>query len=282
MKKFLVLQSDFGLDDGAVAAMYGVAYFTAPEITIHDLTHGIEPYNIFQGSYRLFQALTYWPKGSVFVSVVDPGVGSQRKSIVAKTKSGHYVVTPDNGTLSHIAKYVGLDQVRQIDEAVNRLPHSQDSHTFHGRDVYVYNGALLAQDNAFFESLPIQLDLSELTYLDLGDPVVSEEGIQDTIDILDIRFGSLWTNIPLETLQANNIHQGDYLEIVIKEHGQERYREQVLFGRSFAAVAIGRPIAYVNSLIRLALGINQGNFALGYKIGTGNQWTIHIKKVKGA
>src|SRR5690625_5114259 len=146
INKLLVLQTDFGLADGAVSAMQGVAYSVAPEVTISHLTHEIEPYNIYDASYRLLQTIDYWPAGTVFVSVVDPGVGSQRRSIVAKTKNGQYIVTPDNGTLSHVAKYVGLEEVKEINEAKNRLPHSEKSHTFHGRDVYVYNGAMLSDN----------------------------------------------------------------------------------------------------------------------------------------
>ena len=95
----LVFQTDFGLVDGAVSAMYGVAYSVYPQLNIHDLTHDITPYNIWEASYRLIQTIRYWPRGTVFVSVVDPGVGSNRKSVVVRTASGHYIVTPDNGTL---------------------------------------------------------------------------------------------------------------------------------------------------------------------------------------
>ena len=97
----LVLQTDFGLQDGAVAAMYGVSLGVNPDLKIYNLTHEIETYNIWDASYRLVQTLQYWPEGTVFVSVVDPGVGSDRKSIVAKTKDGKYVVTPDNGTFKY-------------------------------------------------------------------------------------------------------------------------------------------------------------------------------------
>ena len=114
MNKFLVFQSDFGLVDGAVSAMEGVAYAVDPDLKISHVTHDITPYNIFEGSYRLFQTVYYWPEGTVFVSVVDPGVGSKRKSVVAKTKHGHYIVTPDNGTLTHIHKFFGIEELREI------------------------------------------------------------------------------------------------------------------------------------------------------------------------
>ena len=132
----LVLQSDFGTKENAVAAMKGVAYSVDNNLRIFDLSHNITPFNIWEGAQVIAGVVPYWPEGTVFVSVVDPGVGTERKSIVLKTKTGHYFVTPDNGTLTLVAQQYGIDQVRIIDEEVNRLPGSERSYTFHGRDVY--------------------------------------------------------------------------------------------------------------------------------------------------
>ena len=149
----LVLQSDFGLVDGAVSAMIGVALEESPTLKIHHLTHDITPYNIFEGSYRLFQTVDYWPEGTTFVSVVDPGVGSKRKSVVAKTAKNQYIVTPDNGTLSFIKKHVGIVAIREISEVANRRQNTEHSYTFHGRDVYAYTGAKLASGHITFEEV---------------------------------------------------------------------------------------------------------------------------------
>ena len=116
MSKPLILQTDFGLVDGAVSAMYGVAFSVDENLKIFDLTHDIQPYNVWEASYRLIQTVNYWKEGSVFVSVVDPGVGSSRRSIAVKTKGGQYVITPDNGTLTHIKKIIGIEEAREIDE----------------------------------------------------------------------------------------------------------------------------------------------------------------------
>src|SRR5215217_2093429 len=121
----LVLQTDFGLKDGAVAAMRGVAVGVSPRIAIHDLSHENTPFNIWEAAYRLKQAAPYWPEGTVFVSVVDPGVGTERKSIVLKTKSGHIFVGPDNGSFTLIAEELGIAAVRQIDETKNRRRGSE-------------------------------------------------------------------------------------------------------------------------------------------------------------
>jgi len=118
--KILVFQSDFGIKDGAVSAMKGVASGVASDLKIYDLTHEIPAYNIWEASYRLMQTVQYWPVGTVFVSVVDPGVGTARKSVVLKTKTGQFIVTPDNGTLTLIAETLGIEEVRQIDEFINR------------------------------------------------------------------------------------------------------------------------------------------------------------------
>lgn len=278
-RKHLVLQSDFGLDDGAVAAMHGVAFSVAPEITLSDLTHGIKPYDIFDGSYRLVQTVQYWPAGTVFVSVVDPGVGSNRTSVIAKLKSGHYIVTPNNGTLSHVAKHIGIEALKEIDEAENRLPHSQESHTFHGRDVYVYNGALLAADENYFEQLTKTLSLEDVVMEDLLDAEIDESGvIHGVIDILDIRFGSLWTNIPSEMMREIGIAIGDEMKVTITHDGIQKYQNHLLFAHSFADVNIGEPLGYINSLIQLGIAINQQNFSETYNIGTGNDWKIQIQK----
>src|SRR5690349_19542296 len=142
--KIVVFQTDFGLKDGAVSAMKGVAMSVSQDLKLYDLTHEIPAYNIWEGAYRLMQTVPYWPEGTVFVSVVDPGVGTSRKSVVAKTKTGQYIVTPDNGTLTLIAETLGIAELREIDEAVNRRKNSEKSYTFHGRDVYAYTGARLA------------------------------------------------------------------------------------------------------------------------------------------
>src|ERR1700751_5631030 len=93
-KKIVVYQSDFGLKDGAVSEMKGVAMGVSPDLKLFDLTHEIPAYNIWEAAYRLQQTVGYWPAGTVFVSVVDPGVGTARKSVVMLTKTGQYIVTP--------------------------------------------------------------------------------------------------------------------------------------------------------------------------------------------
>jgi len=277
----LVFQTDFGLVDGAVSAMYGVAYSVCPQLSIHDLTHDITPYSVWEASYRLIQTISYWPENTVFVSVVDPGVGSARKSIVAKTNSGRYIVTPDNGTLTHVLRLDGITQVRQIDEAVNRLPNSGESYTFYGRDVYAYTGARLASGAIDFEGVGPELDVKELVRLPIVEPYREGNAVCGTIDVLDVRFGSLWTNIPRELLRQTGIHYGDHLSVTIENDTRTVYRNIITFARSFAEVYVGEALVYVNSLDCLAVAINQGSFSRAYNIGTGNSWRIRVEPFKG-
>ncbi len=128
----IVLQSDFGLSTGYVASMYGVIRSIDKEIAVYDLNHEIRPFDMKQASQMLAATVKYWPADTVFVSVVDPGVGTARIPCVAELKSGQYIVTPDNGTLTDVAGQI--EAVRKIDEKYNRRPGSEGESTFHGRD----------------------------------------------------------------------------------------------------------------------------------------------------
>ncbi|KAB8138923.1 S-adenosyl-l-methionine hydroxide adenosyltransferase family protein [Gracilibacillus oryzae] len=280
MMNALVLQSDFGLEDGAVSAMKGVAHSVSKVIPIYDNTHDIPPFDIWAASYRLWQTVEYWPKGTVFVSVVDPGVGSNRKSVVVKTSNNQYVVTPDNGTLTHIDKKIGIQEKREIDEHLNRLPKSGASHTFHGRDIYAYTGARLAAGVIKFDEVGQLVSEEEIVSLPFQEAELTEGTIKGAIDILDVRFGNLWTNISREMFQQLQINYGDNVEISIENDSRQVYNNMMTFGRSFASIHTGEPIVYVNSLDNMAIAINQGSFAKAYNIGTGASWRITIRKNK--
>lgn len=275
----LILQSDFGLEDGAVSAMKGVAHSVSNDMHIYDNTHDIPPFDIWTGSYRIWQTVSYWPEGTVFVSVVDPGVGSERKSVVAQTKTNQYIVTPDNGTLTHIYYKLGVKSVREIDEKKNRLPQSGASHTFHGRDIYAFTGARLAAGVLSFDQIGPELEVQEIVTLPFYEPKLYNNAIHGTIDILDIRFGNLWTNINREMFLQLGVDYGDALEIEIIYESRRIYRHNVTFGRSFASIQVGEPVLYVNSLDNMAVAINQGSFAKAHNVGTGSSWQIYLRKL---
>jgi len=274
----LVFQSDFGYVDGAVSAMYGVAYGVDPKLLISNLTHEITPFDIWEASYRLIQTVSYWPKGSVFVSVVDPGVGSKRRSVAVRTDDGHFIITPDNGTLTHVKRMSGIAEARIIDETTNRLEGSSQSYTFHGRDIYAYTGARLASGVIAFTEVGPEVPVESILELPVVEATFENAGVYGTIDVLDVRFGSLWTNIPRTLFEQLGVNHGSHVEIRIENGTRTVYKNILVYAKSFADVYVGEPLVYVNSLDCMAVAINQGSFARAYNIGTGNAWKIRIRK----
>ncbi|MBU3805630.1 MAG: S-adenosyl-l-methionine hydroxide adenosyltransferase family protein [Candidatus Fournierella pullistercoris] len=276
--KPLILQSDFGRADGAVSAMYGVAVGVSDTLRIFDLTHDIPQYDIWEASYRLIQTVQYWPEGSVFVSVVDPGVGTDRRSIVAKTATGQYIVTPDNGTLTHVKRMRGIVEARIIDETRNRLPNSGESYTFHGRDIYAFTGARLASGVISWEEVGPAVEPDTIVELPIVEATYGQDVVSGTVDVLDVRFGSLWSNIPRTLFQQLKVSHGERVEITISNDTRMLYKNIMVYAKSFADVALGEPLLYVNSLDNMAVAINQGSFARAYNIGTGNNWHIELRR----
>ncbi|GEB77167.1 DNA-directed RNA polymerase subunit delta [Sporolactobacillus inulinus CASD] len=278
MKHALVFQTDFGLVDGAVCAMYGVANSIDPTLKIYDLTHDIPQYNIWEASYRLRQTIDYWPEGTVFVSVVDPGVGSTRRSVIARTQRNQYIITPDNGTLTHIKRIEGIESVRTFDEKANKLPTAGESFTFFGRDIYAFNGAKLAAGKIDYDHFGEPVPVESLVELPIVPAYREGRHVQGTIDVLDVRFGNLWTNIDHRLFHELNVVCGDRLAVKIKNDTRTVYENTVVFAQSFAEVSIGEPLLYINSLENIGVAINQGSFAKAYNIGTGTNWRLSLCK----
>jgi len=275
--KIVVFQSDFGLKDGAVSAMKGVAMGVSPDLRLFDLTHEIPAYNIWEAAYRLEQTVPYWPAGTVFVSVVDPGVGTSRKSVVLKTNSGQYIVTPDNGTLTLIASSLGIAEIREIDEAVNRRQGSQKSYTFHGRDVYAYTAARLAAGVISFEQVGKELP-KEVVKIPYQEASLKNGILKGAIAILDVQYGNIWTNISGDLFKQLNVAFGDLLHVMIFHNGKKIYEGDMPYSETFGAVAKGKPLAYLNSLLQLSFALNLGNFAAVYHVESGNEWSVEVKK----
>ena len=287
-RKALVFQSDFGVKDGAVAAMKGVAVGVEPELKIYDLTHEIPAFNVWEGAYRLWQTAPYWPAGTVFVSVVDPGVGTARKSVVARAKNGQYFVTPDNGTLTLIAEHLGIDAVREIDEKVNRRPGSEGSYTFHGRDVYAYTGARLAAGVIRFEEVGPEMDAAKIVAIPHTRASVDSEGktITGGIPVLDPQYGNVWTNIDAASFAklrpAPKTGEIFHVEVLrygsAGELGTRFFVGDLPYVNSFGDVPVGKPLLYLNSLTQVSFAINEGSFAGVYKVASGSDWRIMIRQ----
>lgn len=274
----LVLMTDFGLKDGAVSAMRGVAYGVDPQLNVSDLTHEIPEYDIWVGAYRLYQTANYWPQGTVFVSVVDPGVGTERKSVVMKTKDGRYFVNPNNGLLTLIAERDGVAELRQIDEKTNRLSGSGESYTFHGRDVYAYTGARLASGMIRFEEVGPALPLDSVVRIPYQKAERSSATLKGMIPVLDVQYGNVWTNIPKTMVEQLGVKQHDKLHIRVFKQGKLVHEATASYENTFGDVPEGQPLFYINSLLNLSIAINMGNYASTYKLESGPDWSVEISK----
>jgi S-adenosylmethionine hydrolase len=272
----LVLLTDFGTQDGAVSAMKGVAYGVSQDLLISDLSH--ENPSIFTGAYRLYQAEQFWPPGTVFVAVVDPGVGTQRLSVVLKTRTGHYFVGPDNGLLSLVAERDGVEGLRRIDERVNRRPGSEDSHTFHGRDVFAYTGARLAAGVISFDQVGPPLAPQSLISIPYRKAQRAGDAVSGIIPVLDVQFGNVWTNIPKELFDQLHVALGAPLHVRIYYQGRLVDESIAPYQRTFGDVPAGKPLVYINSLLNLAVALNLASYAAAHKIDSGPEWSIEIGK----
>ena len=274
----LVLQSDFGTKDGAVAEMKGTALSVDDKLVIVDNTHHIKPFDVWEGSYRLFQSIRTFPKNSVFVSVIDPGVGTNRKSIVVKTKDNHYIVIPDNGTITFVDKEIGIIEAREIDETKHRLKGSENSSTFYGRDVYVYTGAKLASGKISFEDVGRKLDISTLKRLNVKKADFKDGVLYGNIPVLDINYGNVWTNIDRNIANKLNLKKGKTYNVIISNEKKKIAINNVVYSDTFGNLKTRDPVLYFNSLDYLAIALNSGNLAKQYKVGYGAKWKIKIKE----
>jgi S-adenosylmethionine hydrolase len=280
MKPILVFQTDFTYKEGAVCAMYGVVKSVDRELEIIDATHEIPQYDIWSASYRLFQSMSFWPEGTIFVSVVDPGVGTLRKGCVAKTTDGYFVVTPDNGTLTHVKQWVGIREVREIDQAVNRLrgKNTEDVSVFHGRDVFAYCAARLASRIISYEGVGPAYPVEEIVGFPILEPVLEGGKVRGIFEIGDPNFGNLWTNIPRALFGEAGFEYGDQLLLTIRHSGGVVFQERVLFHRSFGYAQKDDVVIYNNELMKISVAVNQGSFCERYHLDFGPEWEVEFSK----
>ncbi|MDY0976182.1 S-adenosyl-l-methionine hydroxide adenosyltransferase family protein [Massilia sp. CFBP9012] len=281
-KHALVLMTDFGTADGAASAMRGVAFGVDPTLQVSELTHNIPEYDIWLGAYRLYQTANYWPRGSVFVNVIDPGVGTARKSVVLKTREGRYFVGPDNGLFTLIAERDGVAELREIDEKVNRLEGSSESYTFHGRDVYAFVGARLASGAIAFEQVGPVLPSDSVVKIPYQKAERKGDVIRGIIPVLDVRYGNVWTNIPKSLFEELKIGAHDRVRVRFLHKGTQVAEVVAPYEHTFGGVAKGQPLVYLNSLLDVAVAISQGSFAQQHKIESGVDWSVEVTKVAPA
>lgn len=274
LKPILVFQTDFTYKEGAVSSMYGVVKSVDRELEIFDLTHEIDNYDIWSASFRLFQPMIFWPKGTIFVSVVDPGVGTYRKASIAKTKNGYYIVTPDNGTLTHVDKMYGIDEIIEIDIDKYRLKgyNTEDISVFHGRDVFAYVAAKFASGLVKFEDFGRKYNVKDIVRFNLFDPVIKDDILLGMLEIIDPNFGNLWTNIPFKYLKKEKVN----VKIFDKEKNVV-FEKKINVHKTFGDVKKGEITIYKNEYGNIAFAINQGSFIKQYPVEFGEGILVEIR-----
>ena len=268
----LLIQADFS---GLV--MTGVAYSVSQDLEIYNICPLIDLYDISQASASLEYNAQTWPEGTVFVSVVDPGVGTKRKSVVLKTKTGMFFVSPDNGSLSGPANSYGIEAVREIDENVNRRPGTDWSHTFHGRDVYSYTGARLAAGVISFEEVGPLL-APEVMLLLVSEGKFEGGVLTGLVTGGTGRLGNISFNINRALFDKIKPEFGEQFSVSISHKGKTIWTGSLPYSRSFGSVSLGESLLFMNSSGELSIAVNQGNFADKYGINAGADWNIRISR----
>jgi S-adenosylmethionine hydrolase len=253
----IVFLSDFGTIDDAVAICKGVMIGVAPEAEIIDLTHQVTPFSISEGARLLARTAQYYPAGTVFVTVIDPGVGTSRRSVVVKTRRGQYFVLPDNGLVTPLVDRDGLAGAREIRNPA-WLIGGKLSSTFHGRDVFSPVAAHLARGDDWTQVGPA---VSTLTRLEAPTAVIDDRGISGSVVALDGPYGNLVTNIPGDDFRRLGYAPGDAVRVTI---GADELA--VPFVATFGDVPVGRDLLFIDSRGLVSLAVNQGNFARSHGV----------------
>jgi len=248
----ITLTSDFGYRDPYVAEMKGVILSISPQASIIDISHQVDKFNIQTGAFLLSSVASYYPKGTIHVAVVDPGVGTSRKALLIETTK-QFFIGPDNGVLAPVVHRQGIQHIYHITNFDMMLP--KISPTFHGRDVFAPMAAHLANGISPSTSGP---ELQKITLLELGG-LRKKNGIiwGEVIHIDD--FGNLITNIPVEELGLS-----DLVNLVIQVKNKT-----VKLSQFFAEKKKKELLAIIGSHGQLEISVNQGSAAkkLNVKIG---------------
>lgn len=255
----IVFMTDFGVVDDSVAICRGVMYSVMPGARIVDLTHQVTPFSILDGARFLFGATPYYPPGTVFVVVIDPGVGSSRKAIVAKSKRGQYFVLPDNGLLTLVEQRDGIEAAREITNPAWMIG-SKLSSTFHGRDIFSPVGAHVARGDDWAQAGP-EIVVKDLVRLNLKAAKLDGRGLSAEVIATDGPFGNLVTNVDADEFLKLGYQRGQEVPVTLGEKEMK-----IKFVRTFSDVAMGQPLLYIDSRGHLGLAVNQGSFAAVYGI----------------
>ena len=215
----VVFMTDFGVVDDSVALCKGVMYSIAPDLRIVDLTHQVTPFSILDGARFLYGSTPYFPAGTVFVVVIDPGVGSTRKAVVVKSKRGQYFVLPDNGLMTLVQDRDGIEAAREITNREWMIGAALSS-TFHGRDIFSPVGAHVARGEDWTKVGP-EVDVNLLVRLNVTASRLDDHGLSGEVIATDGPFGNLVTNISGEDFLKLGYGRGQNVHVTIGKSGDE-------------------------------------------------------------
>jgi S-adenosylmethionine hydrolase len=253
----IVFMTDFGTANDAVAICRAVIYNIAPGVRLTDITHQVTPFSIEEASRFLAGVTPYYPSGTVFLVVVDPGVGTSRKAVIVKSKKGQYFVLPDNGLIWPVIERDGLDSAREI---TNRewMIQSAVSSTFHGRDVFSPSAAHLA---AGWDYNLVGPEVAQLVQLTPKTSTTTDKGIDGDIVGLDDPYGSLITDIPGDEFKKLGYNLGDKVTVQINKKPVS-----VPYVKTFMDVPVGDSLLYIDSRGRVGIANNEGNYSKKFAI----------------
>ena len=262
-QSIITLITDFGSQDGYTGVMKGVIANINPSASVIDISHNIEPQNVFQAAYVLNSSYTYFPKGTIHVVVVDPGVGSGRKILCLKTED-YLFLAPDNGALSFIVAKEEFPSIREVTNIKLFLP--EVSNTFHGRDIFAPVAAHLLK-GVNYKDLGKRVD--RINEIKLPKPIRSPGGMLTAEIIYVDGFGNLITNVNKDVFNRMKINT----ERVAITMGRKRING---ICESYTDVGENEALAIFGSSGYLEISINQGrardvlNLKKGDKLVIGN------------
>jgi S-adenosylmethionine hydrolase len=264
----VVFLSDFGTRDDAVAICKGAMLTEEPSLRLIDLTHEVPPFSIADGARLLADTAAHYPSSTVFLAVIDPGVGSERKPMVARSKRGQLFVLPDNGLVTLVADGQGLAGAREITNAAWMRPAGRSS-TFHGRDVFAPVAARLARGDDWTQAGP---PIETPARIEVRTAAIDGDVLRGRVVAIDGPYGNLITDVPAALFTSLGWTMGDRVAIEI---GTTRLT--LPFVRTFSEVPPGTGLLYVDSRARLGVAINKGNFAASHQVAVPSPVSVSRK-----
>jgi S-adenosylmethionine hydrolase len=258
----IALLTDFGSSDYFVASMKGVILGLFPSAVIVDLTHEVPPFNVQRGAFILWKAYKWFPRGTVFVGVVDPGVGSSRKGLLVVGRN-YYFVGPDNGLLSAAAREDGVERTVDLSALAGGTSVSS---TFHGRDVFAPAAAMVARgDDPSSLGPPAEISVA----LEMGHASLEGEMLRCRVVYVD-RFGNAFTSLTHDPPWP----LGRTLSVELGSGPGPARRAIGTYVRTYSDVEPDGVAVLMNSEGHLELAIRGGSFASTYSASEGTEVLI--------